>query len=196
MRSATTDPLLEEHTHDNDENAAQCNCGAKIYYTSRLELQMQTATNQQRHQGIYERGGLLQQPPQEGDTSRTLPDMVMIERRPVHQILGDGSPLDSDGIADERRELQTSFITFKPQDPQSGSNCKACLAGASLRRADKSSSYLPHYGKMTRAGLVELPDPSESPTHRTLLDNAHRDCSECNKNYEQQASQEVGNKSV
>lgn len=121
--------------------------------------------------------------------------MVMIERRPVHHILGDNSTLDNESIADDRREIQTSFITFKPQDPPGGTSCKACLAGATLRRADKSSSYLPHYGKMTRAGLVELPDPPDSPTRRTLLEN-QRDCSECNKNWNKPAAVEDGNKSV
>lgn len=116
LRSLTTDPLLEDHPHDHDDNAAQCNCGAKIYYATRAEMQRQLAMSAM----------TLRDPPVEGTSD--LPDIPASHYHTMQSGGGQGLPMPDMCIVDSRPPgeasesvpsgnspaRQQSVITFKP----------------------------------------------------------------------------------
>lgn len=207
MRSTTTDPLLDDAMHD--ETHLQCGCGAKVYYATRLECEM--ALRSQQQMALRTSEADTAKIPQEGTLPRQntagrasepnvrplpMPDMCLVDSRKLSEPSNRDTLQDKD--RDSGRQLQTSFITFKPQPPPT-SPCRGCTQyeqRPTLRRADKSSSALPHYGKLTRNGNIEeLAAPSDS-AQLAMLDK--RDCVECIQ--ERRASRgdmtESGNKSV
>ena len=133
LRSLTTDPLLEDHPHDHDENTAQCNCGAKIYYATRAEMQRQLAMSSITLRGDPHVEGASDLPdiPAShyhgvgpgvgGQQGLPMPDMCLVDNRPTGGDQPGSKPPES--VPNEnspRRQMQTSFITFKPT-PSGGS---------------------------------------------------------------------------
>ncbi len=146
----------------------------------------------------------------EGDTDQTntstLPDMCMVETYPIRRILNEnptsGGEEESGGEGDPARQVQTSFITFKPQNvtlpPCQG--CKSPPAQA-LKRADKSSSNLPHYGRLTRAGCIGTLDDCDNRTKTLPLEKwgPTPGCVECARDWnsnKELSTLEQDNKSV
>ena len=122
LRSLTTDPLLEDHPHDHDDNVAQCNCGGKIYYATRAEMQHQLAMSSITMKGpTLEGASDFQDNPTSHYQARPLsgqglpmPDMCLVENRPSAEHLGSKSSEPVPGGSSPPRQMQTSFITFKP----------------------------------------------------------------------------------
>ena len=223
LRSATTDPLLDENIHD--ETHLQCGCGAKVYYATRLECEL--ALRNQQQMAIRSQDSIQSSDeqklqadgnatiPRQLSSSRAseptirplpMPDMCLVDTRKHSQPRDPGvASMASSQDKDSSRQLQTSFITFKPT-PQSRLNnspCRSCTLydqRPTLRRADKSSSALPHYGILAPKGtLGDMCAPDDSSTVQSaLLDKRPSNtCAECIQ--ERNAVGEVvesGNKSV
>ena len=206
MRSATTDPLLQDPNHEHDEHTLQCGCGAKVYYATRLECQMAlraaqpgmpqeplTISNMRAQPQPVE--GEFQDIPIGGgcDQNRALPDMCIIENE--NETMRDLQRINEENT--ENDQLQTSFITFKPQPRLSTLSCRSCapLDQIPLRRADKSSSSLPHYGKITRNGNLEELCAEEVPLP-VLCDLRRPSCTECVKENANARERDSGNLSV
>ncbi len=135
MPSFTTDPLLKDTQPEQEEISAQCNCGAKIYYATREEMQRQIAalnsitvnnsnikpecTGQPcTVEGCCPGPGIVPQScgPASDMVEQSLPDMCQMDNSvELHPTSPD---LSSQNIKDKMQSpgkcLQTSFITFKP----------------------------------------------------------------------------------
>ncbi len=126
MRSFTTDPLLEDTPHEHEDNSAQCNCGAKIYYATREEMQQQLAllsttvpdsvTNSECQSGPCIPGaGPIEQ-------SLPMPDMCMINNSPAKDRALPDPPNQCSNNLTPKCE-QSSFITFKPPNKGEYQGC-------------------------------------------------------------------------
>ena len=120
--------MLEDHPREHDDNTAQCNCGAKIYYATRAEMQRQLALSSMavRDTPVEGASDLPDIPASHyhgvapGGQGLPMPDMCIVDSRPT----GDQpTSKPSETISSESsppKQMQTSFITFKPA--QSGSS--------------------------------------------------------------------------
>ncbi len=118
MPSFTTDPLLKETQHEHEENSAQCNCGAKIYYATREEMQRQIAALNSVTVSNSGKPECIGEPccPGLGTVDQSLPDMCRVDNSvELHTTSSDLSSQNAkDNIHSPAKCLQTSFITFKP----------------------------------------------------------------------------------
>ena len=150
MRSFTTDPLLEDTPHEHEDNSAQCNCGAKIYYATREEMQQQLAllsttvpdsiTNSEWQSGPCQAGaGPVEQ-------SLPMPDMCMINNSPAKDRALPDPPNQCSNNLTPKCE-QSSFITFKPPN-------KEMYQGYMRDSAHESQNRTSIYGTQNELGCL------------------------------------------
>ncbi len=167
MPSFTTDPLLKDTHPETEEISTQCNCGAKIYYATREEMQRQiaalnsiTVNNSNSKpactgqpctvEGCCPGPGIVAQScgPGAGMVEQSLPDMCQMDNSvELHSTSPD---ISSQNIKDKTQSpgkcLQTSFITFKPPQQNysnDNQNLQISELGCNMIDVDNSINIVP-----------------------------------------------------
>ena len=124
-----------------------------------------------------------------GCESLPMPDMCMIETVPINEILTDNRPPQPE---DEQREMQTSFITFKPNTASTGTlnvqdACNACCTQASSNSVvgQGGVSIYDRRRREIQTGNAAYGTSGDRTRTLTVYDTATRKpCAECVKDKE------------
>ena len=178
--------MLEDHHHDHDENTAQCNCGAKIYYATRAEMQRQLALSSMTvRDPLVEGASDLPDIPAShyhgvpaGGQGLPMPDMCIVDKRPTGEQPASNPPESVPNESSPRRQMQTSFITFKPtqggSSPESvynkpnGGSPRNLKSGSPARNQGTHRTETPISGALTNGDSPKV-------TSKLLSDPRSRD---------------------